>query len=399
MPVGIVKVGSRRFAVEANGDRIPIQTEAESLRQDATLVAEAEGMSVAEATEQLELQDQLAPLGGKIRDLLGDRVVHVGIVYEPVYELEVRIADGPRADDVETLAEESGLPVSVRYTSEPTEAGLVQARERFEPDWRTEFPAIVNVDVETEFSRYNFDLSDASDKVRAQITEVVKRDVPRANVSFTEGAVTQDRASRGGLPLVLQANNAPECTSGFMATKNSTGTKVLLTAGHCRENLAYRSYQSANITDLNFGEQANNARTDVQYHYTGGVGSPLFVAADRTSYRTVKGLEKRTDLNGARICHQGMTTNYSCGNVTTITSKLDGCGANQALVCDPVWVVAKGPDLKCDRGDSGGPVFVNTRAAGLLAVSSFYQNGDCAAIGFASRSYFDSQLDVTIMTE
>ncbi len=210
-----------------------------------------------------------------------------------------------------------------------------------------------------------------------------------------DGPNFADNLSRGNLRMNIQGTGAAECTSGFMATKNNTGTKVLTTAAHCANNLAYISWAAgATPNNATFGLENYTSQNDSQYHFTDGAGTAQFWA--NGGYRDVYGVTLRTQLaTGDLICADGRTSVYDCGTVASITSSI---GGNQSLCngpCDNVYIATTG--LTLDGGDSGGSVFAGNQAIGLTKAK--YTSGGAAYGVVNSISYVRARLDVKIMGE
>ncbi len=211
-----------------------------------------------------------------------------------------------------------------------------------------------------------------------------------AVASIEESVETKDLLdSRGGLRLAEQGGGL-QCTSGFMGTKNSSGTKVLVTAAHCPDALRYISWASgASWTNLNFQVAADRNDVDAQTHLTAGAGTGQFWTG--SSYRTVTSVTLRSNLaTNDFICRFGMTSGQDCGQVISTHSTFGGFSACNGAPCDNVWIATNVPT---QPGDSGGPAYFVNSAIGL--VKGHY--GSTGVVG--SISYVRARLDVKIIGE
>lgn len=217
-------------------------------------------------------------------------------------------------------------------------------------------------------------------------------DVRLTTEDDTEGPNFATNLSRGNLRM--NGPGSSICTSGFMATKNTTGTKVLTTAAHCNNQLAYQSWATGGSTDVRFGVQNYTSQNDAQYHFTAGIGSALFWV--NGGYRDVFGVTLRTQLaNGELICADGRSSTYDCGTVASIYSTLGGSQTECNGPCDNVFIATTG--LTFNSGDSGGSVFAGNQAIGLTKAK--YTSGGTAYGVVNSISYVRARLGVTIMGE
>jgi hypothetical protein len=86
---------------------------------------------------------------------------------------------------------------------------------------------------------------------------------------------------------------------------------------------------------------------------------------------------------GDIVCHRGETTGYSCAEVEYVDFAPAGdlCGG----ACLPTWVAVKGP--RCKGGDSGAPVFLGTKAFGIVKGGNYLPDGTCRFYYYMSTDY------------
>ncbi|HFF5137733.1 TPA: S1 family peptidase, partial [Acinetobacter baumannii] len=170
------------------------------------------------------------------------------------------------------------------------------------------------------------------------------------------------------------------CTTGFNV-KNAAGTKFATTAAHCknykitvddRKTTGNDNIALTFVGDFWNGSQDFQTMSLVSSTHT---LNPEFFASDNV-VKTLTG--RRTQGNtpvGTYVCHYGMKTGYSCGTVQSTAFKAFGtdnkCGPSGAGVCNATWVKVSGPTLDCWGGDSGGPIFIGSVAAGLLSTATY----------------------------
>ncbi len=156
------------------------------------------------------------------------------------------------------------------------------------------------------------------------------------------------------------------CTSGFSATKLSNGREGQITALHCFVDFGAdgisNNGDSSTKKDLTLNLQSTVR--DVAFGLTDGNDLPFIYVKDGPGTQTKKpitGVLAASDYwTNRKICHYGQTTKRSCGRISdpTILQWIDG------EVFGPM-VAVTGVNLESETGDSGGPWFVSTRAAGI----------------------------------
>jgi streptogrisin C len=140
-----------------------------------------------------------------------------------------------------------------------------------------------------------------------------------------------------------------------------------------------------------------NPNFDIQFMTGSGITfDPTFT--DGTYTTTVTGSVSQSTFlestqygtNATYLCHYGITSGRSCGTVDTKYFKpvnTNACGL-QNQPCNASFVLVMGPNLACGGGDSGGPWFLLSKAAGIHKGGSPLNNsplpGDCRAAVFSS---------------
>lgn len=105
----------------------------------------------------------------------------------------------------------------------------------------------------------------------------------------------------------------------------------------------------------------------------------FYVTASST--RDATGYEERLDMNGDYVCHRGIASGTSCGNVTSVyhdPNYQPECGW---WGCSNIWVRVEGPSLEGCKGDSGGPFYNWRTAYGVLSGTDSAGNTTCTASG------------------
>jgi len=199
------------------------------------------------------------------------------------------------------------------------------------------------------------------------------------------------------------------CTSGFaVRNKSNNNLKGIITADHCLPGDSfYLDHENGFFIPLLAINGINNSSMDVRWYrpYTGFFTIntyPKIYISQEMGTIPVTGSKTRANTGiGDRVCHRGVTTGYSCGDVAEINHKPNlpyKCGPQfNKVECSNTWVSVVPPSLAtiglaCAGGDSGGPVFSETIAMGILKAGITNGNtiGACSYFFYMSVDYIDS---------
>lgn len=156
----------------------------------------------------------------------------------------------------------------------------------------------------------------------------------------------------------------------------------MITAAHCPDLLRYENFEDPTgdkfislTLEVGAGKSIWDGSHDVQWH---PVPSPYVAdfsvfAGSTTEYgaRALTGsVQSPTEASvGTAVCHRGTRTGYSCGYIDMV-DYAPGTSACNYRVCESTWMMVSGPNMLCDEGDSGGPVFSGARAYGIATSAS-----------------------------
>lgn len=182
-----------------------------------------------------------------------------------------------------------------------------------------------------------------------------------------------------------RALGSNECTGGFVVTKISSGNRGLSTAAHCGNSATYDG------KPLNFKAEKYSGSQDVQWMDNDSISwEPRLLAGGE--WRWITG---RTAYSNVRVndwvCKRGATTNTTCGQVTD----RDFC-PSYVVSCNATFVVVSGsePVDWAEGGDSGGPVYEDSSAVGL--VSGYWSGSDPRGLFMPQEFMAALDLRVTI---
>jgi hypothetical protein len=242
--------------------------------------------------------------------------------------------------------------------------------------------------------------------VNSQMTEIsasseLKRvDIPEFEASpaacNTEKRVC-DKPLRGGVYI---EGGAVACSSAFKATGNTTGSRYVLTAGHCAAAAAgWNSRDAANVTHYigqaegrMFPGAGDWTKIKVDGSYWDEGSSWPSIVANWSGNESTSITSESSSYVGEAVCHSGWRTGTSCGVVRAIEVTVH---YPQGAVIGMTEVA--GPSLCAYLGDSGGPVWTDNTAVGLF--SGILTDGEACGgrVGFyAEVTRADAAMGVTI---
>lgn len=175
---------------------------------------------------------------------------------------------------------------------------------------------------------------------------------------------------RGGLEFVfVETNAAYSCTTAFSATRGSSNLVGLLSAGHCGvvdSPVVHAGFPMGVVAYSQFSGNNDSLFVDQVDGYLFGVRG--WVWED-------PGFERKPILSvaaaaggavGDPVCHSGKTRGHRCGVIKNrgVSVSVGGVTLTDMMI----------DDICSLPGDSGGPVYFNSRAHGIISASN-YQGG------------------------
>lgn len=231
-------------------------------------------------------------------------------------------------------------------------------------------------------------------------------------------ATIQNTFIGGGL-----LNAGTFCTVGFTGTMN--GVPGFLTATHCKKATSYVG-NDGNSFSLNPSKFITDSSNDHEMSFYpvsqapiyGGVLNSLF-SYSTSAVKKVAGLQQDTiRIYETPVCHFGRSTGESCGyvvgmvpNNTQSNTLPNGGGCNSKYSSNTsirsqscgYFNKVQGPNLKCESGDSGGPVYTydgsRVRATGIASSAVFRLDGTCDSFNYSEIYYAVSNYGFVLKTE
>ncbi len=279
---------------------------------------------------------------------------------------------GAGSDRVRSVALPSGsVEVAVIAGAKVTTDELNKARAAKATALRTAFPTMgaTWIDERSGELVISVDTATAS-KVDKDLATVIAG-VP-ARIVAGGRDFNAELSGSGSLDIPDPGTGTRLCTGGFVVNilSGETSTPGLTSAGHCLDSTASYTTLDGFGASMVLAGQAYDASSDVQW-YTSPT-EDYFEAtffSDEVTKRVVDQTRYVADTAvGDAVCKFGSTSGASCGVVTSVnyapSSDCNGqtCAATYVLV-EPA---AGETQFGCAAGDSGGPVFADSTAYGIL---------------------------------
>ena len=350
------------------------------LDYDATNYAEYYNVSLEDAKERLELQKMAGLLDGTLTAKNPETYSGLWIMNAPDFSVNVAFTTSGATELLGIVNDRLSKYLRVRQ-AEWTLDELLKTMETYvstsdqpfdkEIDVARNQVVLVTTDAVGVSQKFADRLS--SDGSRVALRGVAALSTPAANVY-------------GGLSI-------SGCTSGWGISRNTTGERGIVTAGHCPNSQSYAG------VSMPFRAEATTGTYDSQWNArsTLTVKNWFKWQADGST-RVVNAKTNRIDMSdGMTVCKYGMTTNYTCGEITTKFYQPSACitGATATYI----YVHREGVNM-FDAGDSGGPVFLGLSAYGIGNCRITYDAGPPKLQDeiFMATDYVEFGLGITILT-
>lgn len=218
------------------------------------------------------------------------------------------------------------------------------------------------------------------------------------DIEVQAGGVSEDATRRadtapfwGGSSV---KSNGWTCTTGF-DVKKSTGTRYLVTAGHCY-SLGWNVLTSdGNLSVGTVVQRAPIASRDMELIGGKTYGASIFVGGTNSSTSKPVGGAADPVVGFTKYCRSGQTTGEKCGQrVISVTANFcptSGCKTN---------VIAYDTGGVSSGGDSGAPFYVYTTDSSKVHARGIHVGRNTSTnVMYAEKwSVISSTLGVTIVT-
>lgn len=190
----------------------------------------------------------------------------------------------------------------------------------------------------------------------------------------------------GGAKLSTVPNGVLGCTSGFSAFSGDGVQRGIITAYHCTVNETRKNYYLTDINGVTHALTLSPPKASANHDMALYIDptSPAIASKidDGSGYLTdiaARGSRSSLKPGNSYVCHSGQKTGGSCGlvtatNVTLYARSTLADGVSQVQVCktsgtycNPTFISITSPYLKCQPGDSGGPVWEGYTAYGITS--------------------------------
>lgn len=360
-------------------------------------------VTLGEAINRLAIQESRTDVLSQIESKYADRLAGTYIEHDPTYKVVIRLkGNQPVKNFIADIKNVTGvgkpilqLPIEFQTGAFETKAEGLERLNQSANEIKRQFTNVQGLSYDERTGDIKILLFSEPKEARSNTQNAQKLNLISSKfknlpfkIEYTNAKFQDTAAVKGGSKINTSGGY---CTSAF-AIKNSAGTQYMTTAAHCNgPNLDVPT--SAPLTVV--GSQLNATR-DVSW-MTVGAGNTVTSQFNSSPTATTKLTGRRTVANtklNDTVCHNGATTGYSCGYIGALNFQPTYPNACGTVACSNTWVAVVGSlngasgngTLKCYSGDSGGPVFLNSLAFGILKGSSYSGSGSgqCNAFFYMS---------------
>jgi streptogrisin C len=355
----------------------------------AVALADEWRVPIEEAAARIDRQAASAALADSARTAFGSRFGGAYLDQARGGVLVVGFVGSVPSDELGRLAERHGLRgkivgTTVAHSQDRLEAAVASLSTGLtEANRHAEVPLQVAL-------RLDLNAVELSQPATARLTDGQRRFIVDASARFGS-LLAHERADSA--PQVAACNfpncdsplrggvNIHGCTAGFITQSKVDTKKYVLTAGHCVDDGGTKHTHLANLDEVDIGPVHN---------YTFGPGGDMgiirildtgywdpkawvYVTASNGGYPTTKnesytisGTGYSSALIGEYLCKTGKTSGTTCGKVEAI-----GVTVNYSASGVTVHGLGRAKIHTC-KGDSGGPLYVQHIAYGLVSGITLY---------------------------
>lgn len=339
---------------------------------DAARYAEDVGVTYAEATRRLGMQEAAGQLEARLIEAAPDTFAGLWLVHDPRFGVVASFTTEPDAavrsviedDPLGAVTVKARPAFSLRELERLAADILAEAGEGLRPfDLEVDVKAGVVVVYSTEAEAPAAMTRVVGPESPARHEQVDSLSVPTANIY-------------GGLNI--------GCTSGFSVTNGATAG--VTTAAHCGPLHTFQG------VTLPVKAEKFTTSYDVQWNSAPGFTVKPWAYDGDSSPRTIVGSVSRSNTAiDTYLCKYGNATHFDCGYVVSKTYApgwVPGAAATFMRLYNPGIDLASGTD-------SGGPIYSLTKAYGTTS-GSFGSNNVDSNIYMASN-YFTSGMGISLL--
>jgi hypothetical protein len=344
---------------------------------DTAAIAKMLGLSLEATRAYLDEVPKAAALETDLQARYPDTFAGLRIVRSSEFKIEVFCAcQGSKG--LWNTVEQDGLSGQVTLTSVANSLAELRASAQAILDVRGDSEFDLMVDEPTNTIQITASSPEDARIATADVS-AASLQVPRGDVHVTVGPVARPTLNiYGGLHLNITTG---DCTAGF-SVDGPSGGEGTTTAAHCGNTASFSG------VSLNFQDGDLSGGQDIQWYKTPNISDKAWALDGDSTARTIRGRLKRAEMpNGMPFCEYGITSHYGCGFIYSkdfAPSYVHNATATFILGHSP-----DGDDLS-SPGDSGGPVYYQDQAVGIISGTVFATD-----VIFMAQNYM-SALDISV---
>lgn len=363
---------------EAGDPEDPIvQGEEEALQHDAEVYAEHFDVDVDIAKRNLQLQESAGELQAELYENEVQTYAGQWIEHVPEFRVIVQFTDGdvqramahmPNAlaeSQVEVREAEYSLTELDRQQNSASdiigELGIDSNITRNVRENRVEIWVLDGDELEAALNNKQQALPEAVTII--EVDELIVSETKTPATSHSYPSSEDSPASGHGGDIYAGLDLLPVCTTGFAVQHDTTNVSGVLTAGHC--DAGPYPFWSYNGEEVPMEDAWAHGSYDFQWHSTPNhtLQNRAMVSQHPYQSRLITGqVDYWQQSVGEWVCFFGASTGHqTCGQIDEKGFNPDPGGIFDAAT----YILVAGSNL-ADHGDSGGPVYIDNNAYGVL---------------------------------
>jgi len=367
----------------------------EALNRDAEFISRHSGLPYEDVQRQLRLQISRGNLVANLEEEFKDRLAGIYAEHYPVDRIVVRLVENIPVESRKLQFDSDSLVVDFIVAQAYTKAELRDVVEKNSAKLKRYFHGLQGIGVDERTGEVVLDIS-ASERETENMKEMhtIAQNILKIPVRIN--MLSPGRAQRHASIIGGGSLPAIKCTSAFAVRHALTNIKGVVTADHCWPgDTPYIGYGSNNFPIFLLEMSGvNTPSADARWYkpfpwgfYSNNIDPSVYGLSTDALIPVTGSKTQAATAVGDRVCHRGVTTGYSCGNVDDkIYKPVWNCGpSSNPITCSDTWVkiippgIVMTPGLACAGGDSGGPVLIGTLAVGIFIGGKSYSNsiGGC----------------------
>lgn len=370
-----------------------------------------------EEGQSIELADnKVRSLVNALKIELQSRLLSVYVDYEPYYKVTLKLKgnepvplwmDEILIDNYSSIGFEYGAKYNFQELNRIYSIAMQSVRAEFGDELQGSSVNTKYQTIDLEFYSENNKKSFTKNDLISRLGKYQSKEMQQF-LDLPLNFLTLDRKPQNLVSRIYGGSHMNACTANFIWVLPINGSYGSVTSGHCPGfgqpgTQFWKDLETNSLFSITTRSEFFDSKRDFQWHTFDSSNVQYEIEIYTSSINThqshgIFGWLRRDDhWIGQKVCHYGKTSGNSCGEVDSINYNPGSNLCNGP--CDPVYIKISHestgsldyPSLQCEGGDSGGPVYDSSNAAGVFKGSATSSTDSCV---FAFYMAIDEIMDL-----